>query len=77
MPLGRVCGRGPSILLLFTRPWVAGDAGVTGLGVTGVGAGPSFVDMLRVRGLGRVFSISGGVLWSICEKGEFEGDLIA
>jgi len=58
IPLGRVCGRGPSEPLLFDRPSIPGVTAKTGLVMAVLGAGTSFMDIFRVR----VFSTSDGVL---------------
>lgn len=62
IPLGRVCGRGPSETLLFDRPWVVGIVAESGLEVDGLGAETSFIDTFRVRGLDRAASKSDCVL---------------
>ena len=58
IPLGRVCGRGPSELLLFDRLSIPGAIVETGLVMAVLGAGMSFMDIFRVR----AFSTSDCVL---------------
>ena len=60
IPLGRVCGRGPSVLLPIDRWQVEGVGAETGLVM--VRLEMSFIDAFRARRLGRVFSISDWVL---------------
>lgn len=62
IPLGRVCGRGPSEPLLFGRSGVAGFVMETGLEVDGLGEGTSFMDTFRVRRFGRVVDTFGCIL---------------
>jgi len=49
IPLGRVRGRGPSVLLLFDRSWVAEVGAVTRAVIAGLGVETSFMDTFRNR----------------------------
>lgn len=59
MPLGRVCGRGPSVVLLADRPEVLGIGIGAELVVAGPGVEMSFIDIFRVRAAGLAPSTSG------------------